>query len=66
MDLSLLIAMVLVKTPAAVVLLVCILVGGCLCLIYSWAWHSGMAFRKLMNRSPSSSSAADDMTKLMV
>ena len=66
MDLSLLIAMLLVKTPTDVVLLVYIVVGGCLCPIYSWAWHSGMALRQLMNRSPSSSSAADDMTDLMI
>ena len=66
MDLSLLIAMMLVKTTTAVVLLVCIVVGGCLCHIYLWTWHSGMALRQLMNRSPSYSSAADGMTDLMV
>ena len=66
MDLSVLIAMMLVKTTTAVVLLVCIVVGVFLCHIYSWAWHSGMALRQLMNRSPSSSSAADGMIDLMI
>ena len=66
MDLSLLIAMLLVKTPSAVVLLVFIVVWGCLCPIYLWAWHSGMALHKFMNRATSSSSAADDMTDLMI
>ena len=66
MDLSLLIAMLLVTMPSDVVLSVCIRVGGCLCPISSRAWHASMASRKLMKRAPSSSSTADYMTALII
>ena len=66
MDLSLLIAMLLVTTPSDVVLLVCIGVDGYLCPISSRSWRSGKDLRKWMNRAPSSDSSADDMTALMI
>ena len=66
MDLSLMIAMLLVTTPSAVVLLVCMGVGGLLCPISSRAWHASMASRKLMKRAPSSSSTADYMKILII
>ena len=40
-DLSRLLAMLLVTTPGAVVLSVCIGVGGCLCPIFSNVWRAG-------------------------
>ena len=66
MDLSLLIAMLLVTMPSDVVLSVCIRVGGCLCPISSRAWHASMASRKLMKRGPSSSFIAYCMTTSMI
>ena len=59
MDLSSLLAMLLVTTPRAVVFSVCIGVGGCLCPNISNAWRAGIASCQLMNRAPSSASAAE-------
>ena len=66
MDFRRLIAMLFVTTPSAVVLSVCIGVGGCLWTIYLSEWRDGMASRKLMKRAPSSASAAEDMTALII
>ena len=66
MEFSHLLEMLLVTTPCAVVLYVCISVGGCVCLIFSSDWRAGMDSLKLMKSSHSSASAADDMTALMV
>ena len=65
-DLSRLLAILLVITPRAVVLSVCIGVEVCLCPIISNAWRAWIASRKLMNRAPRSASAAEDMTVLMI
>ena len=65
-DLSCLLAMLLVKTPIAVVLSVCIGVGGCLWPIVSNAWRAGIASIQLMKRDPNSASAAEDMTDFMI
>ncbi len=56
----------LFTTPSAVVLSVCIGVGGCLCLEYSSVFRAGMASRQLMKRVPISASTADEMTALMI
>ena len=66
MDLRRLLTMVLVTTPRAVVLLVCIGVGGYLCPIICNAWRDGIAYRQLTKRAPSSASTAEDMTALMI
>ena len=66
MDFRCLLAMFLVATPWAVVLSVCIGVGGCLCPISLRECRSGMASLHLMKISPSSASAADDITDLMI
>ena len=66
MEFSSLLTMLLVTTPCAVVLSVCIGVSGCVCLIYSSDWCYGMASLQLMKSSPSSVSDADDMTALMI
>ena len=47
-------------------LLVCIGVGGCLCPIISSACRAGIAFLQFMKRAPSSASAAEDITALMI
>ena len=65
-DLSRLLAMLLVTTPSAVVLSVCIGVGGCFWPIVSNAWRAGIASLQLMKRAPNSASAADDMTALTI
>ena len=65
-DFNILLTMLLLTTPSAVVLSVCIGVGGCLCPIYSSVVLSGTAPRKLMNSTQSSSSAVEDMTVLMI
>ena len=61
-DLSCLIAMLLVKTRSAVVLSVCIGMGGGLWPIFSNAWRAGIASLRLMKRDPNSASAAEYMT----
>ena len=63
---SCLLEMLLVTTPCAVVLSVCIGVSGCGFPIYSRAWYYGMASLQLMKTAPSSPYAADDMTVLMI
>lgn len=57
---------VLLTTPRAVELSVCIGVGGCLCPISLRRCRIGTASRELMKRAPSSASAADDITALMI
>ena len=59
-------AMLLVTTPCAFVLSVCIGVGGCVCPIYSSDWRAGMASLLLEKSAPSFASDADDMTGLMI
>ena len=66
MDLSLLLAMLLVTTPSAVVLLVCPGVGGFLCPISFREWRSGMALQQVMKRDHRSASAAEDTTTFMI
>ena len=58
--------MSLVTKPCAVVLSVCMGVGGCLLPVYSSTWCAGMASLQFMNSAPSSSSAANDMTALTI
>ena len=65
-DLSLLLAMLLVTTPRAVVLLVCIGVGGCLWPMVSNTWRAGIDSMQLMKRDPNSASYAEDMTTFMI
>ena len=65
-DLSRLLAMLLVMNPSAVVLSVCIGVGGCLWPIVSNARRAGIASLQLMKRAPNSASAAEDMTAFMI
>ena len=66
MDFRSLLEMLLVTTPSAVVLSVCIGVGNCLWPIYSSAWRARMASQQLMKREPSLASAAEDMTALII
>jgi hypothetical protein len=56
----------LFTTPSAVVLSVCMGVGGCLCPKYSSVCQAGMASLQLMSRAPISASAADEMINLMI
>ena len=65
-DLSRFLTMLLVTTPRAVLLSVCIGVGGCLWPIVSNAWSAGIASLQLMKMSPNSASAAEDMTAFMI
>ena len=65
-DLSRLLAMLLVTTSSAVVLSVCIGVGGCLWPIVSIAWHAGIAYLQLIKSYPNSASAAEDMTAFII
>ena len=65
-DLSRLLAILLVTTPSAVVLSVCIWVSGCLWPIVSNARSAGIAYLQLMKRAPNSASAADDMNAFMI
>jgi hypothetical protein len=58
--------MLLFTTPSAVVLSVCIGVGGCLCPKYSSVCRAEMAYLQLMERAPISASATDDMSALMI
>ena len=66
MDFSRLLAIFLLTNTKAVVLLVCTGVGGCLCPMISSACHSGIASLLFMKRAPSSASAAEDITALMI
>ena len=66
MDFSHFLAILFVTTPSAVVLSVCMVVGGCLCPISSRAWRAGIASRQLMKRAPSLTSAANDMTAFII
>ena len=65
-DLIRLLAMLLVTTPSAVVLSVCIGVGHCLWSIVSNVWRAGVASMQLMKRDPKYASAAEDMTAFMI
>ena len=58
--------MLFVTTPNAVLLSVCIGVGGCLCPISSSSCLIATASHALMYRAPSSASAALDMTVLII
>ena len=64
--LSRLLIVLFVTTPIAVVLSVCIGVGGCLCPMVSNAWSAGIASLQLMKRAPNSASAAEDMTAFII
>ena len=66
MDFSRLLELFLLTTPKAVVLLVCIGVGGCLCPMISSACRAGIASLQFMKRAPSLASAAEDITALMI
>ena len=66
MDLILRWMMVLFTTPAAVKLLVWIEDGGCFQPIYINVWQMGTIYLSLMYSAPSSASAADDITNLMI
>ena len=66
MDFSHLLAIFLLTTPKAVVLLVCIGVGGWLCPMISSACRAGIASLQFMKRAPSLASAAEDITALMI
>ena len=66
MDFSRLIAILLLITPKAVVLLVYIGVGGCLCPMILSACPAGIASLQLTKRAPSLSSTADDITALVI
>ena len=56
----------LLATPTAVLLSICMGVLGCLWPISSRVFLAGTASLALMNIAPSSASAADDMTDLMM
>ena len=58
--------MLLVTNPSAVVLSVCIGVGGYLWPIFSNAWRAGIASLQLMKMDTNSASAAEDMTAFMI
>ena len=59
-------AMLLLTAPRAMVLLVCMGIGGCRYPITMRVWRSGMVLRKFKYRAPRSALAADDMTALMI
>ena len=56
----------LLMTPNAVVLSVFIGVGGRGCPMNLRAWQAGTAFLQLIQRAPTSASAVDDMTALII
>ena len=56
----------LLTTPLAVELSVCMGVGSCLCPNSSSVVHIGMACFALMKRAPSLASAAEDITVCMI
>ena len=64
--LSRLLTMLLVTTLIAVVLSVCIGVGGCFWPTVSNSWSAGIASLQLMKRAPNSASTAEDMTSFMI
>ena len=66
MDFRRLLAMLLVTMQSAVVLSVCIGVGGFLCPIYLIVWRDRMASCQLMKRAPSLASDAEEMTAFMI
>ena len=66
MDFSRLLAIFMLTTPKAVLLSVCISVGGCLCPMISSACRAGIAYLQFIKRAPSSDSAAEDITALMI
>ena len=66
MDFSRLLAIFLLTTPNAVVLSVCIDVGGCLCPMISSACRAGISSLQFMKRAPSSASTAEDITYLII
>ena len=66
MDFSRFLAIFLLITPKAVVLLVCIGVGGFLCPMISSACRAGIASLQFINRAPSLASVAEDITALMI
>ena len=66
MDFRRLLAILLVTTTWVVVLSVCIGVGGCSCPIALRACRVGIDSLQLMNRSPSSTSAAEEINALMI
>ena len=66
MDLSRLLAIFLLTTPKAVVLSVCIGVGGCLCPMILSKCRAGIASLQFIKRAPSSASAEEDITALMI
>ena len=57
--------MLLFTTPRAVLLSVCMGVGGCLWPVSASVWRCGMALGELIQSVPSFASAAKDMTALM-
>ena len=57
---------IVLTTPSTVVLLVCIGVGGCLCPISSSACCADMDYLQFLYRAPSSASAAEDITALII
>ena len=65
-ELSRLLAMLLVTTPSAVVLSVCMGVGCCLWTIVSNSWRAGIASLQLMKRATNSASDAEDMLAFMI
>ena len=66
MDFTRLLAVLLVNTPSAVVLLLFISVGDCLWPISLSACHAWMDSRQLIKRAPILASSAEDMTDLIV
>ena len=54
------------NTSSAVVLSVCIVVGGCLCPISSSECRARMAYLRFIYRAPISASDAEDITVLMI
>ena len=58
--------MMLLTMPSAVELSIWMGIGGCVCPSSSSRLRSGMASSALMYRAPSSASAAEDMTDLMI
>ena len=66
MDFSRFLEMFLAILPCAVVLSVCIGVGGYVCHISSGDWCARMASLKLKKSAPRSTYTADDMTTLTI
>ena len=56
----------LATTPCYAVLSLCIFVGACVCPISYSAWRAGITYLQLINIAPSSASAADEMTALII